>query len=89
MVEKLTFGCTGLPGSSRMNKTGSWRVFRPVVDHEKCKKCGTCWLVCPDNAMKKINGGEKYEPDLDYCKGCGICAHECPVNAIEMVEEEK
>jgi pyruvate ferredoxin oxidoreductase delta subunit len=65
-------------------KTGSWRVFRPVVDREKCNACGLCAMYCPDGVISK-----DLEVDLTFCKGCGICAHECPKSAIEMVREER
>lgn len=76
------------PGSAREYRTGDWRSDRPVVDREKCIKCGLCFLYCPDGAMKPVEQGY-YEPDLYYCKGCGICAHECPKDAITMIEEEE
>ena len=71
---------------STVNRTGSWRVFRPVVDLSKCRKCTICWKYCPDAAITLVDG----EPvvDLAYCKGCGICANECPAKCIEMVKEE-
>ncbi|MDD4300724.1 MAG: pyruvate synthase, partial [Methanomicrobium sp.] len=40
----LNVGCTGAPGRAKDNKTGSWRVFKPVFDNKKCNKCGTCTL---------------------------------------------
>ncbi len=64
--------------------TGDWKVFRPVIDGEKCIKCGNCWIFCPDSAIE-WDGDTVPKPNYDYCKGCGICAEECPVNAIEMV----
>ena len=73
-------------GCMLVNKTGSWRSMRPVMDAEKCTSCMICWKFCPD-ACIKINSENKPEIDLDYCKGCGICAEECPVGAIELVEE--
>ncbi len=75
-------------GSTKKNKTGSWRSKRPVIDRKKCVKCGQCWMYCPDNAIKKNEKGE-FEIDYDYCKGCGICANECPVKAIKMELEKK
>ncbi|RLG46872.1 MAG: pyruvate ferredoxin oxidoreductase [Thermoproteota archaeon] len=67
-------------------KTGDWRVFKPVIDGEKCVKCGLCWMFCPDMAISWDGEGVP-EVDYDFCKGCGICANECPVHAIEMVRE--
>ena len=72
------------PTEGAAGKTGSWRVFRPVVDKEKCNECGLCATYCPDAAIDK-----DLNVDLIYCKGCGICANECPKNAIAMVREEK
>ena len=80
----LAVGCRARPGKSRDNKTGSWRVFKPVVDKEKCNACGLCATYCPDAVIN-----DDLEIDLNYCKGCGICANECPKKAIEMVREEK
>ncbi len=67
-------GCSG--------HTGTWRVFRPIVDKEICNNCGMCAMYCPDGVIDT-----EYIIDLDYCKGCGICANECPKKAIKMVEE--
>lgn len=36
------------PGSTKDNKTGGWRTFRPVFDCEKCIACGNCERVCPE-----------------------------------------
>ncbi|BDH80077.1 MAG TPA: 4Fe-4S binding protein [Methanothermobacter sp.] len=70
------------PGSTRRNKTGSWRTFKPILDKEKCIECDNCILFCPDACINP-----EYEIDYDYCKGCGICAEECPVKAIKMERE--
>lgn len=72
------------PKVGATGQTGSWRVFRPVVDREQCNACGLCAMYCPDNAIS-----EDLEVDLTYCKGCGICANECPKKAIRMVREER
>jgi pyruvate ferredoxin oxidoreductase delta subunit len=85
---KITTGAVAEPSTSQVNKTGSWRQFRPVIDQEACIGCGQCDTFCPDQAAKPVGDGDTYGIDLDYCKGCGICAKECPVDAIEMVREE-
>lgn len=67
--------------------TGSWSIFRPVVDKEKCTKCGTCVIYCPEAAITMMDDGIVI--DYNYCKGCGICANECPVTALSMEREEE
>jgi len=69
-----------------VNKTGSWRTVRPVIDYEKCTGCFTCWKFCPEVSIKIVDG--KVSVDYDYCKGCGICANECPKEAIKMEMED-
>ena len=83
----LRIGCAAAPGQARENKTGSWRVFRPSFDHEKCTSCGMCQLVCPEGCIALNN--DEYNPDYDFCKGCGLCSHECPAKAITMETEAK
>jgi len=74
--------------------TGGLDASTAVFEARRCLSCGNCFEcdncygVCPDNAVIKLEPGEKYAIDLDYCKGCGICVSECPCGAIEMVPEE-
>jgi pyruvate ferredoxin oxidoreductase delta subunit len=68
-------------------KTGSWRTIRPVVNSEKCCRCGWCYIYCPSGCIAEQD--DRFEPNFDYCKGCGLCAAECPVDAIEMVSERR
>lgn len=71
---------------------GSWRTFKPVVDRKKCIRCLTCFLFCPDSAIKIHNKGkDKGTPYVDskVCKGCGVCANECPVKCIRMERDIK
>ena len=83
---KLKPGIIVAPGTSRTNKTGSWRNYFPKFNLDKCIACGTCAVYCPEGC---IYGDlkNKFHPDLDYCKGCGICVNVCPVKCIEMVLE--
>ncbi|MCS4542348.1 MAG: pyruvate synthase subunit PorD [Euryarchaeota archaeon] len=85
-MRELTIGAViKKPGSSRRNKTGTWRNLKPVIDIDKCLQCDNCQLFCPEGIIKKAKKG--MEIDYDYCKGCGICANECPTRAIQMVKE--
>jgi MinD superfamily P-loop ATPase len=54
---------------------------RPVIDEDRCTRCGTCRDVCRFDAVTP----EISISHLD-CEGCGFCANACPENAIEMVE---
>ena len=81
-----------LASSSLNNKTGSWRVFKPVTDYNVCIGCSLCAKFCPDACIDmeiKKDFGNKLKPvtDYDYCKGCGLCAKECPVKAIKMEKD--
>ncbi len=73
----------GLAVTARgQNYTGSWSIFRPGVDQDKCTKCGLCVIYCPEAAIEMTDKGTVV--DYDYCKGCGICGNECPAGAITM-----
>ncbi len=67
--------------------TGSWRTLRPVINQERCSRCGLCHTYCPDGA---ISNDENGYPRIDYthCKGCLICLVQCPLHAIESVPEQ-
>lgn len=86
---ELQVGCViSEPGNASQYKTGDWRSMRPVVDKEKCIRCGVCYLFCPDMAIYKNDEGF-FVSDLYYCKGCGICARECFTGCISMIPEEE
>ena len=75
-------------GNAREFKTGDWRSTKPVYLTEKCKQCGLCFPVCPDNAIPvRREDKKRTDYDYDYCKGCGVCAKACPFAAIDMKEE--
>ena len=51
-MEELTIGGNIYEaGNSKEFKTGDWRSMRPVYIEEKCKQCGLCFPVCPENAI--------------------------------------
>jgi 2-oxoacid:acceptor oxidoreductase gamma subunit (pyruvate/2-ketoisovalerate family)/2-oxoacid:acceptor oxidoreductase delta subunit (pyruvate/2-ketoisovalerate family) len=73
-------------GYGVLKDVSSWRVFTPRIDLDKCTGCKSCWLFCPETAIKWVDD----RPVIEYrkCKGCGVCVNECPVKAIEFVREE-
>lgn len=94
-IDKSTPMCKLTPGGDIYTagnalefKTGDWRSIRPVYIAEKCKQCGLCFPVCPDDAIPVKEDLKRTDFNFDYCKGCGICAKVCPFGAIEMKEEE-
>lgn len=83
---ELVESCIARP--ARPERTGaSWRIFKPVLDLDKCTKCYMCWKFCPDMA---VDFDEEGWPWINYelCKGCGICVNECRPGALELVREE-
>lgn len=78
--------CITYPEPGAMGRTGDWRIFRPLVDNQKCTGCQSCWLYCPD-AVITMDKNNKPIINLEYCKGCMICETICPVNAITRVRE--
>jgi len=52
----------------------------PVVDQEKCTRCGMCTERCRFDAI------EDGVVDETACEGCAVCYHVCPAGAITLVE---
>ena len=71
-----------------LNEDNALFEARRCLSCGNCFECDNCFGVCPDNAVRKLGTGERYEFDYDFCKGCGICVKECPCGAIEMVPEK-
>ncbi len=67
--------------------TSNWRIVRPVIDHEKCTRCFTCYISCPDSCWSFNEAEEKMEWNWKFCKGCQICINECPADALTAVPE--
>ncbi len=54
------------------------------VEAWRCRGCGTCEEVCPAEAIKVREDGERLiaQVDLSLCTGCGACAALCPSGAV-------
>lgn len=61
-----------------------------VLLKERCKGCGLCTTVCPQellslgNEMNKQGYRIVYQSEQEKCKGCKLCAEMCPDIAIEV-----
>jgi 2-oxoacid:acceptor oxidoreductase delta subunit (pyruvate/2-ketoisovalerate family) len=71
-----------------LNEENALFEARRCLSCGNCFECDNCFGVCPDNAVIKLGGANRYEFNYDFCKGCGICVSECPCGAIEMVPEQ-
>jgi coenzyme F420-reducing hydrogenase delta subunit/ferredoxin len=57
------------------------RAPKANIDEDKCIACGTCFFVCPYEAIKMENSAIL---DNEKCMGCGQCVPGCPAVAITL-----
>lgn len=57
-----------------------------LTNREKCTGCESCILVCPNNAVRLVDG--KAVTDHEKCTGCGICVKNCLSNIREVAGKE-
>lgn len=62
---------------------GFFAGFAPVVDRDKCKKCGACIQMCHFEAINVC-----INVDPLSCEGCGMCSYVCPQNAVVMKTQQ-
>ena len=53
-----------------------------IYTESLCIHCGSCQLVCPNQAIKILKN--KLKIVRKNCIGCGICANACPTNALKV-----
>ncbi len=57
----------------------------PVINEDKCQKCGKCAEACRFGSMTIF--GDKYPlVNSSLCNGCGTCSIVCPYSAITETE---
>ena len=67
--------------------TSNWRIVRPVIDDEKCTRCRTCDMSCPDSCWAHNEKEDRMIWNWKFCKGCQICINECPTGALSAALE--
>lgn len=70
-------------------KTKNQNTFAdyPVIDAEKCIKCGKCVSSCTANALFQ-SPGEAPTLNKTLCSSCGVCWNVCPAEAITKKKEK-
>ena len=64
-AEEMTPGGTIYQAANSLEfKTGDWRSMCPVWIKEKCKQCGLCFPVCPDDSIPVNKDGNR--EDFNY-----------------------
>jgi len=53
--------------------------IQPAINEEKCKRCLSCYYVCPVKAISK-----NLKIDRKKCIGCLCCYEVCPYKAIDL-----
>jgi pyruvate ferredoxin oxidoreductase gamma subunit len=73
--------------TAALRTTEGWRVYRPVIQLERCTRCFLCFALCPEGAIQ-LDAQHYPVVDYDHCKGCLVCVTECPPQVIQQVREE-
>ncbi|MFW9910435.1 MAG: 4Fe-4S binding protein [Candidatus Thorarchaeota archaeon] len=56
----------------------------PLVDLEKCTRCGLCPKSCVYNAITVNKSKNLFLIDEDSCQSCGMCISVCPYYALSI-----
>ena len=85
-VEPAVPGAALAEETATLSTHAAWAELERCLSCGTCNECGTCFVFCPDGAIRWEDGPVI---DLDFCKGCGICAVECPGGALVLVNERE
>lgn len=66
---------------TELGKCEEIRIFKPLIDIEKCTRCGECAKVCEEHALVHVIGKTPLLFE-ELCSGCKACFLVCPSEAI-------
>ena len=70
-------------GTHRLEKTGDWVPWFPVIDYERCVNCMQCLNFCLFGTFELSEDGRVQVKNPANCKtNCPACATACPQRAI-------
>jgi ferredoxin len=53
----------------------------PIINLEKCDRCGKCIEICPEEALEMTAAGPQFKSP-NTCTFCADCENICPQGAI-------
>jgi adenylylsulfate reductase subunit B len=57
----------------------------PLIDEEKCTRCGACVDICQSDVFSmQADNAIPDAPHADECWHCGACVMECPSGAVSL-----
>lgn len=76
-------GSAGAADASAGVPEGRWIPWFPVIDRERCNRCGKCMAFCLFGVYSRGASGEPLVTAPASCKNnCPACARSCPQQAI-------
>ncbi|MBN2314109.1 MAG: hypothetical protein JXM79_09280 [Sedimentisphaerales bacterium] len=70
-------------GTIRLEKTGDWVPWFPVIDYDRCVNCMQCLNFCLFGTFELSEEGQVQVKNPANCKtNCPACANACPQRAI-------
>lgn len=73
------------PVGTILGFVSQYSVFKPIINTEKCNKCGLCSRTCKAACIDSKN----QEIDYSRCVSCFNCIETCNKNAIEYKRRKK
>ena len=58
------------------------RFKKYVILEDRCKNCGACLEICPDDAIMRTDR-DVCKIDESLCSYCGMCIEACQVQALK------